>query len=249
MVAACCEGVAAVSVVLAVILWVLGVVLGLLVLLVSAILLLPLDLAARLDARLREDEASEWGYGGCARWAGQVRWGWRVLGLAVQGEGAHVNHAAVSILGRRLRSRSRPKEAEAAKAEPAKQRKRRKRRLTLDDLRSYLREGWRLVRRLLADLRLRLEGDLLFGLPDPSLTGSILAVLSVTGTPGRLRVQPMWLESGAEGWVTLTGRIYGFEILAALWPAYWHSAAGQRRLARIKSTFKRPKRFVGGRTA
>jgi hypothetical protein len=236
--------VTAVSIVLAILLWAIGVVAGLLLLLLTAILLLPADFQTRLDARLREDEESEWGVSGHTRWAVKVRWGWWILRLKARGDGFNVEELMVRICGFRVQAgrKRRPKPAEPGKAAKA----RRKRRLSLSDVRSYAREGLRLVRRLVASLRLRLRGDLVFGFPDPSVTGLVMAVLAVGGTPGNLRLRPDWLDPGLNGWAEAEGRIYGYEVVAALWSAYWRSPAGDRLRQRMTGIFKR---ISGGRTA
>lgn len=243
---------AAVSLLLSVLLWIVGVVLGLLLLAVAALLFLPVNFRLRLDAHLREDDDAEWGFSGFARWAAEVRWGGWMFRLQARGEELKLSELMIRILGVRVRARRsavEPAKGESEAGEKPKAERKRRRRPSLSDLRSYAREGIRLVRRLVASLRLHLRGDLVFGFPDPALTGLVLAVLSLTGTPGQLRLRPDWFNPGLEGWVETDGRIYGYEVAAALWSAYWRSPLGERLRQRITAIFKRPKRMTGGRTA
>lgn len=240
----------AVSIVLAVLLWVVAGVAGLILLLVAAILILPTEFWLRLDVSLREDEDAEWGVSGHARWAAKFRWGWGVLCLEVRGDVLQVENHILRIGGFRVAAKRKRQQGSSPQAESEqKGRGRRKRRRRWHDLYSYAREGLRLAKRLTASLRLHLEGDLVVGLPDPALTGLVLGVLAAAGTPGKLRVQPNWLDPGVDGWIQAQGRVYGFEVAAALWPAYWRSPAGTRLRERMKGFFKRSKRVTGGRTA
>jgi hypothetical protein len=88
-------------------------------------------------------------------------------------------------------------------------------------------------------MRLRLRGDLVFGFSDPAATGMTLAALSVTGSPGGLRLQPDWLDPHFDGWLEADGRIYGYEVASALWIAYWRSPLGERMRQRLRGIFKR----------
>lgn len=245
---------AAVSVLLAIILWIVGGVLGLLLLLVGALLLFPLNWRARLDADLHEDEESDWGYGGYARWAGDAGWGWRFVRLRVRGDGPKLEELTIRICGFRVRlggkaAPSKPTPQKPDEKKPKAKKKKRRQRPSFDDLRSYFHEGLQLVRRLIASLRLRLRGDLTFGFSDPSITGIILAFKSVTQVAPELRLQPDWLSPGVHGWVETEGRVYGFEVVAPAWTAFWRSPMGVRLWQRIRYPFHRSIKHSGGRTA
>jgi hypothetical protein len=226
--------VAAVRILLAVLLWIVLAIIGLLLVLIAAVLFLPVDFGLRLDVSLRPDDESEWGISGSARWSANLRWGWWLFTLLAAGDGLTVSELSTRLFGLRLRARRRERAPEKT---PGK--KKQKQWPSLSDLRSFAQEGLRLVQRLIAAMRLRLRGDLVFGFSDPSVTGMTLAAVSVTGTPGELRLHPDWLDPHFEGWLEAEGRIYGYEVGAALWTAYWRSPLGDRLRKRLRGIFKR----------
>ncbi|HWI63678.1 MAG TPA: hypothetical protein VNT75_17730 [Symbiobacteriaceae bacterium] len=244
------EAVSILLFVLQVLLWFLaitaGVLLAALLLVLALVLFLPFRFRARAEGALHPDEEGNWD--GHARWETTVRWGLILLRVFLRGTHKGVDEMTVSVFGLRF-SLGKGKEKPAGalsgdgekKPEKKKKKKKQKRKqpVTFEDLKAYAHEGLRLVRRLWAALRLHVEGDLRFGFEDPSLTGFTLAVLSVTGRPADLRVRPDWLEPGVEGWLSLRGKVYGFEVALALWSAYWRSPLGRRLRQRLTFRFRK----------
>lgn len=213
--------------------WVAGILLAAALLVLLAALTVPVSFRARAEGALRPDDDENWG--GQAEWEADLRWGGQLVRLWLQGTHQGVGEQRFTILGFRLtgRKRSRPAEERAAepgdKARDRKSRPRKKRqRPTMEDIQAYIREGLNLVRRLLKALRLHMAGDLTFGFDDPALTGFALGAIALTGKPKDLALRPDWFEPGVEGWVTIKGRVYGFEVATALWLAYWRSPLSRR---------------------
>lgn len=226
---------AAVSIV-AVLLGIVAIIVGI----AAAILLIPVSFRGRADGQFCQDAEAEWG--GWARWEAEVRWGGVLLRFWLRGTHQGIEEQIISICGVRLNRRKRPKAARKPKATQPKRKKQRSR-PTLADIQAYVREGVRLARRLIAALRLHLEGQIRFGFTDPSLTGLTLGALYVAGTPADLRLQADWVDPGIEGWGKVRGRIYGMEVALALWSAYWRSPLG-RPLRQRFTVRNRPKKRV-----
>ncbi|HYG60518.1 MAG TPA: hypothetical protein VD902_20795, partial [Symbiobacteriaceae bacterium] len=198
--------------ILTVLLWILGVAAGLLLLIVAAVLFLPLDFSGRVEAHLAADEDSDTGYTGTAGWRAFVRWAWGVVSMRAEGEGTCLMVLQLRICGLRIplgqrskkaasapeQSGSKPKKPKRAK----KPKKQRKRAPTWEEIQVYITEGWRFLRRLWAAMRLRLRGDVTFGLDDPAETGLMLARLYMLGIPGHnLRIQADFVYPRLDGWL------------------------------------------------
>ena len=219
---------------------ILGMILAILLVLVAAVLLIPVRFAGRADGQFRQDADAQWD--GWARWEADVRWGGVLLRMWLRGTHKGIEAKIISICGVRLAGRKRSKAAKKPKAVRKAKRKRSRNRPTLDDIRSYIREGARLVWRLTAALRLHMAGEIRFGFEDPSLTGLTLGALSVAHTPSDLHVQADWVDPGIEGWAKVRGRIYGIEVALALWSAYWRSPLGARLRQRFTVRTRTKKR-------
>lgn len=208
---------------------------GLLALIVAAVLLAPLSFRGRAEGYFRPDDG-EWG--GWARWEAEVRWGGVVWRMRLRGTHLGLEEKVITFCGVRLTRRKRA----ARKPARTKPKKKARRSVSPAEIRSYVREAVRLVRRLTAALRLRLEGQVRFGFEDPSLTGLTLGALAVVGKPAGLHLQADWLVPGLEGWGTVRGRIHGIEVALALWAAYWRSPLGHRLRRRFTQRKRRQKR-------
>lgn len=218
---------------LKVLLWFVALVAGVILLALLAVLFVPVSFNVRAEGALRQDDQEDWG--GWARWAASVRWGGVLFRMWLHGTEKGVEERSITICGIRLRPRKKGSAPKQKAAAPKKKKaKKRRERPGAGEIRAYIREGIRLVRRLLISLRLHLEGDITFGFDDPSLTGMALGALGAVGKPAGLRVRPDWLFPGLEGWVKARGRIYGYEVAVALWSAYWHSPLGSRLRRRLR---------------
>lgn len=227
-------------IILNVLLWLVALVAGVLVAVLVILLTVPVSFRAKAEGALRPDDDEDWG--GNARWEADLRWGGRLVRLWLQGTHQGVEVQRLTMLGLRWRTRkgqggeapagadagakSKAK-AEAKTARKARPRKKR-RRPTMEEIQAYVREGLRLVRRLLRSLRLHIAGDLTFGFEDPALTGFALGAIALTGKPADLVLRPDWFQPGVEGWATVRGRVYGFEVAIALWLAFWRSPLSRR---------------------
>ncbi|HYF80902.1 MAG TPA: hypothetical protein VD973_27640 [Symbiobacteriaceae bacterium] len=217
--------------------WAAGVLLAVALLALVLVLFVPVGFRTRAEGALRPDDDETWG--GQAEWEADLRWGGRLVRLWLQGTHQGVGAQEITILGFRLRERKRSGPAEAKEEAPsaskppakakvkAKARKKRQR-PTMEEIRAYIREGLNLARRLIKALRLHIAGDLTFGFEDPALTGFALGAIALTGKPADLTLRPDWFQPGAEGWVSIKGRVYGFEAATALWLAYWRSPLSRR---------------------
>lgn len=237
--------------VLTALLWLLAVTAGVLLVAVllalAVVLFVPVRFRARLEAALHPDDEGQWD--GAARWETDLRWGWFLLRLRLAGTHQGVAENEIRICGLRWPTgKGHDKQKDSPQKTGEKQKKRRvrkkkqKQKLTFDDVKDFLAEGIRLVRRLTAALRLHMAGDLRFGFDDPSLTGLTLGLLAVTGKPADLRVRPEWLEPGVDGWLTLRGKVYGIEVAMALWSAYWRSPLSRRLRQRFTFRFRNQRR-------
>jgi hypothetical protein len=214
--------------------WVAGLLLAVALLALVLVLFVPVRFRAKAEGALRPDDDETWG--GQAAWEADLRWGGRLFRLWLQGTHQAVGAQEITVLGIRLKERKQSApaaEEEApttskppakAKAKPRKKRKR----PTMEEIRAYIREGLTLVRRLIKALRLHIAGDLTFGFEDPALTGFALGAAALAGKPADLTLRPDWFQPGAEGWVSIKGRVYGFEAATALWLAYWRSPLSRR---------------------
>lgn len=219
-------------IILKILLWLVAAVAGVLLIALLLLLTVPVSFKARAEGAIRPDDDENWG--GQGKWEADLRWGGRLVRLWLQGTHQGGLEQRFTILGLRLGGRRQdrsgtPAPAKAESKRPEKSRPRKKRRRpTLEEIQAYIREGLHLARRLLRSLRLHIAGDLTFGFEDPALTGFVLGALALTGKPADLVLRPDWFQPGAEGWVTLRGRVYGFEVAIALWQAYWRSPLSRR---------------------
>lgn len=220
--------------------------LAILGLVLGAVLFLPVDLRARADPDLTADDFESWRNAGLP-WQAAVTWGWGLLRVWVTGEGYRLTGTRFTICGLRPRRPSRSR-SPAARAGAVRKRPR-SRRLDLQTVLDLLREGWRLVVRLGHMLRLQAEGALTYGLPDPALTGWVLGARATLWRGGDLRLTPDFLGPRLTGWVQITGRFFGAEVLEAFLAALWSPPIRRRWTAAIKLKLRRTIVRRGGRAA
>lgn len=225
---------------------------GLFGLLLLAVLLLPVHCNGRVDAHwLPADATAPPGPG--ARWQLDLSWGWLLVRVRLAGEGLVVPLAEVTVAGWRLRDRSRHKRERPGAPDRARvgAPRRRSRRWNWPDLRIVQaggQEALRLVRRLWRSARLQVRGQLTYGLGDPALMGLSQAVLAMLPPPPTLHLATDYLDPGLTGWVTLSGRLYGIEVVAAALAALRNPVLRRRLWRRLRARLlpKRRKR-TGGR--
>lgn len=235
--------------VLKALLWSLLGLVTLLLLAVLGVLFVPVTYTGRLEARIRPDEESELGYSGQTRWKAAARWGQFLVRYQVEGEDATITHQRLRILGIPVGRRRKAADA-GKKAADAEKKARRKKKsgFSWDMVRQYVREGSALLARIWDALHLHLDGNLVFGFADPADTGLTLGFLWMVGVPRYMRVQPDFVYPHLEGELDFRGRIWGYQLAAALWIAFWNLPIGPHRWLRFKEWFTRkPTKYVGGR--
>lgn len=240
-------------------LWLALALLVLILLILVAVLFVPVSFAGRLESAIRPEEEAPTGYTGEARWQARLRWGLMLVRFAVAGQNGQVSGLRLSVLGIPIRLGRRHKAAsdgddddtakKAGGTKPATRRKRkakRKRSFRWDELRLYIREGAQLLVRLWAALHLQVHGALTFGFDDPADTGMMLGLLWAASVPRRVQIQPDFLGPRLEGWLDLSGRIWGYQVAAALWSAFWHLPVGPAGWLRVKRWFIRTSNLIAG---
>ncbi|MFZ5825212.1 MAG: hypothetical protein ACOY94_12865 [Bacillota bacterium] len=208
---------------------------GILLLLVLLVLFLPLDVSLRLDSDLQaptwDDELA-----GQVRWLIRLRWGWVVFAGLWEGENVRVVRSEMRILGLRLR----PGGKKAAR----KKKERKKKKRSAPDLEliwAVVEEAARFLRRLIERFGFRFEGDLTYGFSDPSLTGWCEAIRWSVGNPVPIRLEPEFERPALLGWATTHGRLYGYQVAAAVLKAIRNPVIKDRLSRKIR--FK-PLRYI-----
>lgn len=236
------------------VLWALAALLALLVLLLLALLLLPLDMYVRLDPDLHSEEAGG-PLGGTMRWRLQLRWGWGLFRTWLAGSSLSVEQGEVRLLGIRWlrwpgRKEARPQAKPPQRVRPAKAKpRRRRRRLPLAVMRALIQEGLQLMARTWRDLGLQVHGDVIYGLPDPALTGLVEIFLRAGPLPSDLQVEPDWLDPRLEGWVQVQGHLFAVKLLIALLAVLKNRVLRQHLLTGLKANLSFRKIFLGGRVS
>jgi len=215
----------------------------LLALLLAAVLFLPVDLHARTDPDLSTEDFATW-RDPALPWRAQVTWGWGLVRVLVTGEGRRVTATRFTLLGVGLQGRkSRGRRA------PAGSRKPRSGLPDLQTIRDFGREGWRLLARLWRTLHLQAEGAVTYGFSDPALTGWLLGARAIFWRGESLRLMPDFMGPRFAGWLQITGRFFGEQVLAALLAALWSPPIRRRWMGAIKLKVRRTFVRTGGRTA
>ena len=247
-----------------------------LLLLLAAALCLPAAFSVRTEGALDADESAEYGFTGAVRWQLHFSFGWSLFRADLEGENLQVTQKEMSVLGFRLPPRSsaasrrkrgrvrcaRFKRAGPGRTGPGRTKSRRAhsnrtlvsvirvRELSLSQLRTYWAEGRWLLKRGARALRLAVQGDVTYGLGDPSLTGLTAAFLAAAGVPHGFRATPDFLSPGVRGWTALQGRTYGGRVLGTGIAFLFRPAICRLWLSKLKhSTFRRRRREGGSRTA
>lgn len=222
----------------------------LLLLMVTA-LCLPAAFSVRAEGALDADESAEYGFTGELRWQLQFNFGRALVRADLQGENLRVTQKQMTVLRFRLRPRSgsarRTRKRVDSKRTQAP--KRRLGEISLSRLRTYWAEGQWLLKRSAKALRMAVQGDITYGLKDPSLTGLTAAFLAAAGVPHGLRATPDFSLPGLRGWIALQGRTYGVRMLAAGTAFAFRPAIRHLWLSKLKHSIFRRKSPEGGRQA
>jgi hypothetical protein len=189
--------------------------LGLALLVLLAVLCLPVDLQARVEAHWVDDgEPVAWAE--AVRYEARLSWAWGLLRLALSGQGPAVNPELrlVGVRWSRTSRGERPARTGAGSRRQSRRRSRRaasfRKRRSWAEVKVYL---WGL-QQLWTRLGLELRGDVAVGLEDPMLTGLLAGAWGAMGWSRSVRLVPDFCATRVEGWVTLHGRIY---LIQAVW--------------------------------
>lgn len=200
-----------------------------LVSLVVLALLLPVH--ARFRAQPDLTLSDDWEPSGPLPWQADIRWGWVLVRLALTGDGARVAGGRIELAGigiglgggggrrRGIRPEAESQSKAASKAKAARKARPRKKarpRLTAALIRDLLREGRRTLARIWRMLGLRISGEVMYGFPDPALTGITLGALHAGLKPRALKVTPEFLDPCVRGRVEGEARFVLAQGLAAL---------------------------------
>ena len=189
----------------------------------------PLQGRAEATLRLR------WGLvlvTGGAVWAdGRLQWSeFRLMGRRLGGDrkGDRAEPGADQPPGRRSRRRPGRKSGEPP---PSKSRRRRSP-PDWELLLAIAREAMRLPEKLWRSLGVRLTAEATYGFSDPSVTGFCEALRWSTGLGRGLRLTPDFRRPCLVGSGELSGRLYGFRLVAIAWqvvrnPAIWNHLVGK----------------------
>lgn len=223
-------------------LWVLLVLLGLFALLVLLLLFVPFAIRLRVESDVAA-EGWEGALAGRADWRYRLRWGLLPLSGGVTWRDGDLVWSEVRLLGLRLGGGRRSEDAGPPSARERREKPRsRPRRRGLPDpdlLLALAGEMARVPGQLWRSLGLRLAAELTYGFSDPSLTGLCEAVRWGTGLGQSLRLTPDFQRPCAKGWAELSGRLYGFRLLAIAWRVLrrreiWNHLVGRIRFRPLR---------------
>ena len=221
---------AAVSVLIAVLrglLWVLIGLLALLLVLVLLALFLPLDIRLHLDSDWAAPAWEEEMTGGI-RWALRLRWGEFVMDSRWEGRLLTLISAKVRFFGIR-----RPQGRIRAQVGVERARAPRHRRSLPDIplLLELVKEAAQFAGRLTKKSHIQISGSVTYGFPDPDITGWCEVYRGlITQVPVHLAAD--FSISGLIGWLEVDGRLSGYRLATAAWPALDNPVI-RNRLAQI----------------
>ena len=225
------------------------VLLGLAVLVVLLLLFVPFDVRLRADSELAAD-GWESRLTGRADVSFRLRWGLLFLtGRGVWTEDG-MQWSALRLMGLPLRGSRKgagrkaggPEAGKPEGGQHGRESGRKRRRSPRADpalVLTIAREAVRLPGRLWCSLGVRLTAEATYGFPDPSLTGFCEAVRWSTGLGRSLHLTPDFQRPCLIGRGELTGRLYGFRLLAIAWqvvrqPAIWNHLVSKIRFRPLR---------------